>query len=191
MEELLLVRRGTPPAVDDELDPVACGIGCSPAHGTEESRVEVGYTRNRVVEDRRPVGDGAVGFAKRSNAVAAKGGAATLANRTTAPAAEIWGTVRLARGASTATALEGWWGRRGGRRQLVADCCGDRRDDDEQAGDAHPANPIPAGRCSGWFAVGHAAISGGVVLPARMRFSIRRRYAPARSIEACPGRTSR
>ena len=34
-------------------------------------------------------------------------------------------------------------------------------------------------------AVGHAASQGSAVLPARMRFSIRRRYAPARSIGAC------
>src|SRR3954452_24611551 len=33
-----------------------------------------------------------------------------------------------------------------------------------------------------WFAVGHASSLGGVVLPARMRFSIRRRNTPARSI---------
>src|SRR5919108_4966021 len=45
-----------------------------------------------------------------------------------------------------------------------------------------PANPR-TGRCSCWFAVGHASSQGSVVLPARMWFSIRRRYAPARSIE--------
>jgi hypothetical protein len=39
-----------------------------------------------------------------------------------------------------------------------------------------------AGRCSCWFAVGHAPSQDSVVLPARMCFSIRRRYAPARSI---------
>ena len=33
-----------------------------------------------------------------------------------------------------------------------------------------------------WLAVGHASIQGSVVLPARMGFSIRRRYGPARSI---------
>src|SRR5919204_2505847 len=100
MEELLLVGRGPPAAVDDELDPVVCGIGCSPAQGAQQIRVEVGYTRNLVIEDRRAVGDGAVGFAKRSTAVAAKDGAVTLANRTTARAREAWGTVRLARRAT-------------------------------------------------------------------------------------------
>jgi hypothetical protein len=42
-----------------------------------------------------------------------------------------------------------------------------------------------AGRCSCWFAVGHASRQGSVVLPARTWFSIGRRYAPARSIRAC------
>ena len=72
MQELFLVRRGTPAAVDVELDPVACGISCSLAQGTEESWIEVGYTRNLVIEDRRAVGNGTVSFAKRT----------TLAERT-------------------------------------------------------------------------------------------------------------
>ena len=72
MEELLLVLRGTPAAVDEELDPVARGISCSLAQGTEESWIEVGYTRNLVIEDRRAVGDGTVSLAKRT----------TLAERT-------------------------------------------------------------------------------------------------------------
>ena len=72
MEELFLVLRGTPAAVDEELDPVACGISCSLAQGTEESWIEVGYTRNLVIEDRRAVGDGTVSLAKRT----------TLAERT-------------------------------------------------------------------------------------------------------------
>jgi hypothetical protein len=65
--------------------------------------------------------------------------------------------------------------RRRRRQQLIAASCGDRRDDDEQAGDTDPANPNPTSRCSRWFPVGHAAIQGSVVLPARMRFSICRR----------------
>jgi hypothetical protein len=63
---LLLVLRGTPAAVDVELDPVARGISCSPAHGTEEGWIKVGYTGNLVVKDRRAVGDGAVSLAKRT-----------------------------------------------------------------------------------------------------------------------------
>jgi hypothetical protein len=72
MEELLLVRRGTPAAIDDERDPVVCRLSCSLAQGTEQIRVEVGYTRNLVIEDRRAVGDGTISFAKRT----------TLAGRT-------------------------------------------------------------------------------------------------------------
>jgi hypothetical protein len=72
MEELLLVPPGAPAAFDDELDPVACGISCSPAQGTEESWIEVGYTRNLATEDRGAVGNGTVSFAKRT----------TLAGRT-------------------------------------------------------------------------------------------------------------
>ena len=72
MEELLLVRRGTPTAIDDELDPVVRGIRRSLAQGTEESWIEVRYTWDLVIEDRRAVGDGTVSFAKRT----------TLAERT-------------------------------------------------------------------------------------------------------------
>ena len=70
---MLLVLRGTPAAVDDELDPVVRGIGRGLAQGTEEIGVEVGYTRNLVVEDRRAVGDGTVGLAKRTTVLTAKG----------------------------------------------------------------------------------------------------------------------
>ena len=80
-------------------------------------------------------------------------------------------------------------GRRRGRRrrQVVAEGCGDRRDDDQQGGDTAPTNPSATGR--GSCAVGHAAIEGGAVLPARMWFSICRRYAPAlASGHACAAR---
>ena len=69
---MLLVLRGTPATVDEELDPVGRGIGRGSAQGTEESRIEVGYTRNRVVEDRRAVGDGTVGLAERTTVLTAK-----------------------------------------------------------------------------------------------------------------------
>ena len=61
-----MVLRGTPATIDEELDPVVRGIGCSLAQGTEESWIEVGYTRNLVIEDRRADGDGTVSFAKRT-----------------------------------------------------------------------------------------------------------------------------
>jgi hypothetical protein len=66
MEQLFLVLRGTPATIDDELDPVACGIRCSLAQGTEESWVKVGDTRNPVIKDRGAVGDGTVGLAERT-----------------------------------------------------------------------------------------------------------------------------
>jgi hypothetical protein len=69
---LFLVLRGTPATIDEELDPVVRGISCSLAQGTEESWIEVCYTRNLVIEDRRAVGNGTVSFAKRT----------TLAERT-------------------------------------------------------------------------------------------------------------
>jgi hypothetical protein len=52
---LLLVLRGTPAAVDVELDASGRGVSSRLAQGTEQIRVEVGYTRNLVVEDRRAV----------------------------------------------------------------------------------------------------------------------------------------
>ena len=72
LEELLLVLRRTPAAVDEELDAVVCGIGCSLAQGAEQISVEVGYTRNLVIEDRRAVGDGTASLAKRTTVFTAK-----------------------------------------------------------------------------------------------------------------------
>ena len=57
------------------------------------------------------------------------------------------------------------------------------RDIPGPSGDEDPG--IPTGCCSCGLAVGHAAIQGSVVLPARIRFSICRRHAAARSIRAC------
>ncbi len=71
-EKLILVLRGTPATIDDELDPVVRGISCSLAQGTEESWIKVGYTRNRVIKDRRAVGDGTVSLAKRTTVLTAK-----------------------------------------------------------------------------------------------------------------------
>ena len=72
MEELLLVGRGTPAAVDDELDPVVRGNRRGLVQGTEEPRIEFGYARNLVIEDRRAVRDGTVGLAKRTMLPTAK-----------------------------------------------------------------------------------------------------------------------
>ncbi len=70
-EQSFLVLRRAPATVDEELDPVVCGIRCGPAQGTEESRVESGDTRNLVVEDRRAVGDGTGRLATRTTVLAA------------------------------------------------------------------------------------------------------------------------
>ena len=69
---MLLVLRGTPAAIDEELDAVVRGIGRGPAQGTEESWIEVGDARNLVIEDRRAVGDGTVSLAKRTTVLAAR-----------------------------------------------------------------------------------------------------------------------
>jgi len=71
-KKLILVLRGTPAAIDEELDPVVRGIGCSSAQGTEQISVEVGDTRNLVIEDRRAVGDGTVSLAKRTTVLTAE-----------------------------------------------------------------------------------------------------------------------
>ena len=72
MEQVCLVRRRTPAAIDVELDPVVCGIGCSLAHGTEESWIKIGYARNLVIKDRRAVRDGTASLAKRTTVLTAK-----------------------------------------------------------------------------------------------------------------------
>ena len=71
-KKLILVLRGTPATIDDELDPVVRGIGCSLAQGTEQIGVEVGYTRTLVIKDRRAVGDGTFSLARRTTVVNAK-----------------------------------------------------------------------------------------------------------------------
>jgi hypothetical protein len=71
VEEVFLVLRGTPAAIDEELDAVVCGISCRLAKGIEQIRVEVGYTRNLVIEDRRAVGEGTVSLGKRTTVLTA------------------------------------------------------------------------------------------------------------------------
>jgi hypothetical protein len=50
-----------------------CGIRCSLAQGTQETWIEVGYTRNLGIKDRRAVGDGPVSLARRTGVLTAKG----------------------------------------------------------------------------------------------------------------------
>ena len=88
-KQLLLVGRGAPAAVDDELDPGARGVSCCLAQGSEEIGVEVGHTRNLVIEDRRVVGDGTVSLAKATIVLTPQGDCAVrLAGRTTVLAAK-------------------------------------------------------------------------------------------------------
>jgi len=68
---LLLVLRRTPATVEDDLDAVVRCVGCGLAQGAEEGWIEVGDTRNLVVEDRRAVGNGTAGLAKRTMLLAA------------------------------------------------------------------------------------------------------------------------
>jgi hypothetical protein len=71
-KKLILVLRGTPATIDEELDPGVRGISCSLAQGTEQSWIKVAYTRNLVIKDRRAVGDGTVSLAKRTTVLTAK-----------------------------------------------------------------------------------------------------------------------
>jgi hypothetical protein len=67
-----------------EFDAVGLGIGGRQADGPQKRRIELGHTRNRVIEDGRPVGDGAVSLAERSALLAGnERGAVRPANRTT------------------------------------------------------------------------------------------------------------
>ena len=63
---MFLVLRGTPAAIDEELDTVVGGIGGGFAQGTEEAGIEVRDTRNLVIEDRRAVRNDTVSLAKRT-----------------------------------------------------------------------------------------------------------------------------
>ena len=118
-KKLILVLRGTPAAFDEKLDPVVRRSSCSLAQGTEQIGVEVGDTRNRVVKDRRAVGDGAVSLAKGTTA---RTGKTTLLTGTTA-------VLTAKATVLTARDVDGCCDRRGrGRQQLGAEGCGDRRD---------------------------------------------------------------
>jgi hypothetical protein len=111
--KLILVRRGTPATIDEELDPVVPGISCSLAQGTEEIWGQVGYTRN-IVPDRRAVGEDTVSFAKRITFFTAETTVFT-AKTTVLSAKEV----------------DRWCGRRRrGRQQLVAEGCPERPDDE-------------------------------------------------------------
>jgi hypothetical protein len=78
-EQLILVRRGTPATVDEELDPVVSGIRRRFAQGLEQIWVEVGYAGIPVIEHGHAVGEetvslgnGTVNLASRTTAVGAR-----------------------------------------------------------------------------------------------------------------------
>jgi hypothetical protein len=71
-KKLILVRRGTPTAIDEELDPGARSIPCGLAEGTEEIWIKVGDGRKSVVEDRHAVRDDTVSLADHTIVVAVK-----------------------------------------------------------------------------------------------------------------------
>jgi hypothetical protein len=54
-KELILVFGGTPAAIDEELDSVGRGIRCSLTEGLEQFWLEVGDSRNLVIENRDAV----------------------------------------------------------------------------------------------------------------------------------------
>ena len=171
-EQLLLVRRGPPAAVDVELDPVGRGIGCGLAQRPEERGIEVGYTRNCVVEYRRAAGTAP----------------------SASPSAPLCSTAKTTDLA--ANGADGRCGRRGRGRHHREDAA-----EDEDASNWEPRTAAitatttsrPAARirrvrirrgvARARVAVGHASSQGGAVLPARMWFSIRRRYAAALASE--------
>src|SRR5512133_1524714 len=71
-KELVLVLRRTPPTIDEELDPVVRCMSCSPADGTEQIGVELSYSRNLVIKNRRAVRHGTVRLAKRTTVLVAQ-----------------------------------------------------------------------------------------------------------------------
>ena len=69
-----------------------------------------------------------------------------------------------------------------GERRLVIDITGQYRPETAR----RQGSPVPSvtGSCLGRCGLTHAASQGSVVLPARTRFSICRRYTPARNLES-------
>ena len=59
-KKLILVLRGTPATIDEELDPVVSGIRRRIAQGLEQIGVEVGYAGILVIKHCHAVGEGTV-----------------------------------------------------------------------------------------------------------------------------------
>ena len=160
-EQLLLVRGGAPAAVDEDLDP-SSAASVAARRRARAGRVEVGHPRELVVERRHAVRERAVvlGEGTRRPRVGSsprgrRGGASPTLDATERRCATGGRAVRRSPAMTTAQTDGGGTGRSVRGRRSVL-----------AAGD-------------------HAASQGIAVLPRRMRFSICRRYAPARSVGAC------
>jgi two-component system, OmpR family, response regulator VanR len=160
IEELSLVLRGTPAALDEDLDSFAPSICCGLAEGTEESWIKVGHGRVFVIEYRHALRDDTVSLAKCAMGLAVK--------------TVVWAVLERPRGDGRGRR---WRRCRQGLVTEPTEKC--RADDDKGAEDGRSC---AAGSCPCWLSVGHASSQGSVVLSLRMRFSICRRYVPAGSI---------
>ena len=65
MKQAPLVRRGAPATVDNDSDPIPCGIRGRVAERLEQIWIEVGHGRNVIIECRQADRDGAIRLANR------------------------------------------------------------------------------------------------------------------------------
>jgi hypothetical protein len=172
------------------MDPLARGISCRLAQGIEESWIESGDPREFVIKDGRAVGDDTVGLAKPTTRFMAKAAELTgtkadggrgrrwrctwLLTTTDGDGwcsrRRRWSNLANRHRALAANDVNGRYVRRGRGRRLVA------KNTDECRADDYEGSEGTAPCCPCWFAVGHTSSEGCVVLPARMWFSICRRY---------------
>jgi hypothetical protein len=152
---LFLVLPGTPPAVDEELDPVARSLRRGLMERTEQSRIEVGHGRVRVIEDRHAVRDLTISDAKRTVTVALRSAgkvALRLAGKvagTVAAETVVWAVGGRLRD-------DGCCCRRRARQRTVTEDTHKRRDDDQDSEDRR-SRTAACSRC--WLAVAHAVQS--------------------------------
>ena len=65
MKQAPLVRRGAPATVDNDRDPIPCGIRGRVAERIEQIWIEIGHGRNVIIECRQAGRDGAIRVANR------------------------------------------------------------------------------------------------------------------------------
>jgi hypothetical protein len=143
---VFLVLPGTPAAVDEELDPVARSIRCGLTERTEQSWIEVGHGRVRVIEDRHAVRDLTISDAKRTVMAALR-----LAGKVAAKTA-----VRAVRGLLRDDGC--CCRRRRARQRTVTEDTHKSRGHDDQDSEDRRSCAAACARC--WLAVGHASQSG-------------------------------